>query len=92
MATTMSCLRIGQMAVCPTEDTLELYAANRLTDYELLADVEEHLLLCEYCRRAVVDCESECQTIKEACQIFQRLERENDRAPRSRGAALLIGG
>ncbi len=37
----------------PAEEVLDAYALNRLTESELGA-VEEHLLVCEYCRAEVV--------------------------------------
>jgi hypothetical protein len=35
-----------------SEDTAEMYAVGRLTE-PVLADVEEHLLICARCRRSV---------------------------------------
>ncbi len=49
----------------PSDDLLEIYALGKLTDEEL-AEVEEHLILCRRCQKAVEDFDSFIRATKNA--------------------------
>jgi hypothetical protein len=57
----------------PSEDVLELYALGRL-EPERLEPVEEHLLICEDCRRAVEQAEEYARIMRAALEAENREE------------------
>ncbi len=52
----------------PSDDRLERYSKNRLTEEEI-APLKEHLLICEKCRNRLVQTDLNLTAIREASKL-----------------------
>jgi anti-sigma factor ChrR (cupin superfamily) len=52
----------------PSDDLLERYSKNRLTEAEM-APLKEHLVICEKCRNTVVQMDLNQAAIREALKL-----------------------
>jgi hypothetical protein len=70
-----------------SDDTLELFALGRLQKDAQVSRVEEHLLLCEYCQKALSRIDREISVIRLALGKFTS---QNQRQKREKGKSLLL--